>query len=504
MSRIEDFYPANRDLVIDVINNGKIRRDEIYELFKKVIKNPESSDNEIFFIIYKFLIENPKFLDYDRLSEITGLKGQILKEIFENKHTKVFFPVVNNEHSNIATAYVIKTSYNHPFNCFSKVYQEDLEVIKSFIKSKNKDFSDFFVFFDKNFKGKSFMLAVVSALLLPEELLKNYCFTGRINEKGRILEVDYIPEKTDAAERKNLKLISHKTAESIDDIIFYLSSNEIDIPFIILNQEEFEIKKSIKKIENKIKESKELYSLEKIEKFFDLKMEDLYLQTVDIKPDPVEWENLLNLFKQKLIEIYKKLPSPTVTLHIATSVSTLSFGLGIITGSKRSYILYHFQNDKYFPVFVLNTLENIKKIRKPIKDIFNSSKYLAIEERRTEKKSDEVNLILYTANSDLKGETLNFIGSSDYVYIELKKFQGNIPPDPDVWTGIVSELFSVINTLKNEYGRINLFMSCPTILSFALGMAVGHFVNISVFHYYRETGQKYIKVFNTLKLKPVV
>lgn len=500
MSLVKHFYKEDKKIFRELLKNQEIKPEEYIDLYE-ILKN--SNDDEDIFYIYDFLDKNPEAIDYKKLSKITGLDISILNKIFKTKPVKAYFPIANNNHSEIATAYIFKFEKELPFNSFTK--KPELENIKKLIKGKNLDIKDFFVIFDKNFKQTSYLLAVISGLFLPEEILSRYAFTGEVNSEGEINEVDFIPQKEEACKKEGLKLINPDIISNLDELLFYLNSKEIDIPFLALNQPKEEIKKSIKKIESKIKERKPLYSVEKLLKIFDLKEENLFIKIDRIPPEKEKWQEILSSFSEKIKNIYSIALPSKITLHIATSIASLSFGMGVILGAKRSYILYHFQNEEYFPLIDLSTPEKSRKIKHVKKDILQKQDYINLE-INIKQNTKEANLILYLASHNPVADVVNFTKNENYIYISDKNYQGSIPLKTEIWREYISEIYSAINMTKEKYliNKFNLFISSPSIMALALGMAVGDFMDIAVYNYYRELPEKYFKVFETLQLKTIV
>ena len=70
------------------------------------------------------------------------------------------------------------------------------------------------------------------------------------------------------------------------------------------------------------------------------------------------------------------------------------------------------------------------------------------------------------------------------LFVQLKKGQGQITFESD-WLRIVQETNSLLNHLKQLYhwNRTHIFQTSPNAICMALGIALGHFVPATVYHY---------------------
>ncbi|HPH71576.1 MAG TPA: SAVED domain-containing protein, partial [Candidatus Cloacimonas sp.] len=71
------------------------------------------------------------------------------------------------------------------------------------------------------------------------------------------------------------------------------------------------------------------------------------------------------------------------------------------------------------------------------------------------------------------------------------------------WLPYVQEINSALNAAreKNHWQRIHLFQTAPIALCMALGIAIGHFVPIDVYHYqFNASEPKYRCMFSMDKI----
>lgn len=484
--------------------------------------------NSIKFLVYNQIRKNEHLFDIKELSKILKLPEMAIKKIFKTEPIEVKFPIALNKKSKLASAYIIPLNKPIEKNSFpaNKDIEDGLKTIKTLIRNKDLPVKDFFVIFDEDFTGKSFMLSVFAGLTLPEYALKNFIFTGVLNEEGEIFPVDYIKEKETLAKKKNLKLLTPYHLDNVDELIYYLGTQQIDIPFVFLiKRPEGEEKLALQKIELKIKEKSPLFSIEKLNNIFDIKEEDLFINNDEFLPeitfDDIEKENQwikqIQLFQEKLQNIYSKFSYKNRILHIGLAVpSSLAMGLGIKLGTKKPVVIYHYQSDEYIPVIDLSDKKKLRKIKYIRKDIYKNLKNIEVFKPTSLTKDTAVAIWLASHNlyndvqNYLKQKKLNF----SLLKIESKAFQGDIPLpedfediDKDYWIRYISEIYSVLNILKNKENieRFHFFISTPVALAFGLGMAIGHFWDGIIYNFSFKGQEKYYPVFkiNDTRLRSI-
>ncbi len=107
--------------------------------------------------------------------------------------------------------------------------KKSLSVVKKFY---GKPFA---VFFEEEFSGKSFMLPLAISLCvknIPEHLI----FTGKIDARGNIFEVEEVDRKLSIAKKKGLKLISPSQVGNFSTIKAFLDKTEWNLPFYITSE----------------------------------------------------------------------------------------------------------------------------------------------------------------------------------------------------------------------------------------------------------------------------
>ncbi len=464
-------YLKDEQKLQKLLKNGNLKPEHKEDLYK--ILTDKNLGIETKFLAYLQIRKNEYLFDIEMLSEVLSLPQIAVKKIFKSEPIEVKFPIALDHKSQLATAFIIPldTSINKNSFPYPEEIETGLKTIKHLIQGLNVPADDFFVVFDKDFSGKSFMLSVFAGLTLPEEALKSFAFTGVLNEKGEVFSVDYIEKKEAAAEKQGLKLITPEHIDVVDELLYYLGEENIDIPFIFMvKRPEDEPYKSLKKLEKKIKEKSPYFSLEKLKKIFGLKEEDLFINHTEVLPvldfNRIDTENIwlkqVESFEDKLKNIYSKFDYKNRVLHIALAVpSSLAMALGIKLGAKKPVVIYHYQSDEYIPVLNLSDLNSLRKI----KHINKNKEYKNIDVIFPEKfkSKEDVAVAIWLASHSLYSDVEDYLNKTgknyDLIKIEAKSYQGNLPlpqtsegVDEDYWTWFILEIYSTLNILKNQEG----------------------------------------------------
>ncbi len=507
---------------------GNIPEKEKEELYKLLID--KKIPNEIKFLVFNQIKKREDLFDIEKLAKILNLPEIVIKKIFKSIPIEVKFPIALNEKSELATAYIIPLTKPIEKMTFStdKEIEQGLKTIKTFLQNKKYSTQNFFVIFDKNFTGKSFLLSIVAGLLLPKENIKDFAFTGVINEEGEVFQVGYIPAKSSAAKNKDLKLITPEEIDTIDELVYYLGDEPIDIPFILMvSRPENESFQALDKLEKKIKEIKPYFSLEKLKKFFDIDLENLILHYKERLPIITEeqvieenpWIQQVLYFETKLKNIYSKLKFKNRILHLGMAVpASLSMALGIKLGTKKPIVIYHYQSDEYIPVIDLSKKEKLRKIKYIKKNIYHHLQNIEFNISENSKNRKNFAVSIWLASHSPYSDTEHYIESKNkdwgLIKIESKEFQGDIPMPGEFeniaqnyWINYVSEIYSTLNIIKNEnkIDNFHFFLSVPVPIAFALGMAIGHFWNGFIYNYDQKLEERYYPVFslNYKRLKSI-
>lgn len=167
--------------------------------------------------------------------------------------------------------------------------------------------------------------------------------------------------------------------------------------------------------------------------------------------------------------------------------SVFAFGLGAALGSNYSYTILQFNNGEY-------------------KEAITTSRYLKTIDNKTDKieitennviNNTECDILLHFASHAPKNPTTNQNFKQNIVI--KSKVTGNISLED--YTEYVRQINVALNQIKEKYHfkTINLVLSMPVAMAFALGWAVGKFLNANLYNYFPNTAS-YYKVFNLTKL----
>ncbi len=493
----------DKKFLLAKIRDGKFENElfQTYEYFKK-------DDNEIKFELYKSIRKHHDLLDIPALAKILSLPEKVISDIFQSNYKVSYFPIYlpHKKEAKVAKMIVVELNrYNQPV-----VFTYDKE-IKSAVETVSKiTGKNFFVIFSDNFQHTSFMLSLYAALNYPQEILDKFAFTGIIGIDKDIYDVEAVEEKRKAVKKEGKILISSHEVKEVEELDFWIGRSYIPVPFIQLANKDIE--KALKDLENSIKEKERYFSTKNLERIYSIDKNDILLYHPENLPvEEKFWTDYINKdFASKVSSILKKAGTKNVVFHIAVGISALAFGLGVKFGSRQPCVLYHWQKGKdksYFPVMNLENSETLRSIKEIDHSILENPKYCDIY-IPDEKDFSEVAIALHIASHPLYSDVKNYLKANGknipVIRISLKEKQGNLPVDED-WKKYVVEINSIIAKLKDNkgIGHIHLFLSVPTVIAFALGMAIGHVVNIPV---YSKTSSKephelYKKVFETFNIK---
>ncbi|WP_297455375.1 SAVED domain-containing protein [Persephonella sp.] len=499
-------YKNKPERLKEILRSGAVEPKEVDELYQ--LLNDKTTSNEIKFLIWTQIKKREDLFDIEKLSKLLKTSELNTKKIFKSTPIEVKFPIALNNKGELATAYIIPLPKPIDTLTFSSNLEirQALSTIKQLLKTKKHQIQNFFVVFDRDFTGKSFMLAVTAGLLLPEENIKNFAFTGVVNEEGEIFEVSYIPQKEEIAKSHNLKLITPDSLDKIDELIYWLGDKPVDIPFVYLvKRPPQETTIALNKIEKKIKKKEKDFSINGLKNILGIERKDLAISYENslpaITPEQLSEENewikqVLN-FEEKLKNIYSKVDLKKRVLHIGLSVPiSLAMGLGIKLGTKKPVLVYHYQSDEYIPVIDLSTTAKLRKIKYIRKNIQKQMKNIEVEIPENIESWENVAVAIWLASHSPYGDVQNYLETTGrnwpLIKIESREFQGDIPlpqdfediPE-DYWIRYVSEIYSVLNVLKVKYQiqKYHFFLSVPVPIAFALGMAIGHFWDGYVYNF---------------------
>ncbi len=337
---------------------------------------------------------------------------------------------------------------------------------------------NFAVFFEDFFIGKSFMLPLAVALDI-KKVSENLRFTGGLNIKGNILEVDYVREKLEYAKKQGFRLITPFQVKNFSTIKTYLEKEKWDIPFYLTNTKKDEFLTFLSSYEGE-KVLAEFEVLKGIELFYELSEEDFYIVSGQLVSKE-DWEKICEDFYKKIFKIKNCLPG-VKTFHLGMrGAVSLGFALGILFSHFDPFVFYHYQTvggvAKYHPIFVEEPrfLKERVKTYKYIKPSF-------------EKKGEDLVVILnfshHEPTADVKKYVSSFLKEPSFLILETD-FKGNLPIE--TFREVAKESASFIQDIREEHSfkSYHFFFSCPLAIAFMIGLAFGHYVDGFIYNYQR-------------------
>ncbi len=401
---------------------------------------------------------------------------KLIKELLpieeNSKPIRFTFPTVplrDNGESKLNEAFAFKSK-----ETFSNKEKIKLNSVEKFLGHKVG-----VIFKDADFDGESFQAPLAYSLKfgeIPESVL----ISGYLQPNGDF-EADKIEEKRQLAQKHGKILIGKGNILKLHD---FLSKEKVQIPLIV-GRETRDYKNAFL---NLVKE----YDLDTLEGSFD--KEKLIVKFPGYLSPSEEWKSYIERFKDVIGEI-KKLPNFS-SLHLGLDApAPLCLGMGVVTGTGRiGLAIYHFEGGKYKKVIDLR--ENSRKIKK------RTEKFKRVKVEEEIKGRDKALIAVQLASHETREKTraLSEELFCDFYYISAKD-KGAIDLNFD-WSELVSEVYEEINRVYSFYKEIELIMSVPTPIAFALGMAAGHYWPIRVWQYFREV-EGYRPVLTVNELEPV-
>lgn len=350
-----------------------------------------------------------------------------------------------------------------------------LLVIKKFL---NKNFA---VFFSADFSGDSFMLPLAVTLSIkrvPEDLR----FTGKLNFKGDILDVEFLHEKLEFAKKRGLRLITPVQVKKFSIIKNYLEKEKWDVPFYITSSGEEEFKGFLNSIS--VNKEKEDFSLLKgLEIFYGLEEKEFYIVTGQLT-EKESWKKVCEDFSQKLFKIRHILPGVKIFHLGIRGAVALSFALGVLFSHFDPFVFYHYQvlegSPRYIPIPVLTP--RILKERLPEYKIIKPN-----FERVGEDLVIILNFSHHEPTADVKRFVKERLENPSFFIVETER-KGNLPVD--MFIEVARETAGVIQKIREEHSfrSYHFFFSCPVPIAFMVGLAFGHYVDGAIYNYEKEEG----------------
>ncbi len=345
-----------------------------------------------------------------------------------------------------------------------------LSVVKKFYGSP------FAVFFEEKFSGKSFMLPLAVALCV-ENLPDGLVFTGKIDFKGNIFEVDEVEKKVSIAEKEGLRLITPSQVGNVSTIKAFLDREKWNLPFYITSESCEEAEHFLCFVKEEAV-SEEFNFLKGLEIFYDIPKKELCLLTGRLSKEK-DWQGACRNFYQRVNWLKRRLYGKKIFHFGIRGPACLAMGLGVLWGSQEPFVIYHYQAGEYHPIEVLNPRE--------IKERCKNFQFLKVD---FEKKGQELVVMLDFSHHELVADVKEFVREKlenpSFLLIKHKR-SGNISPLE--FKEVVKETASLIQEIRKEkaFETFHFFFSCPVAVAFMLGVAFGHYTRGFLYNYQKET-----------------
>ncbi len=395
------------------------------------------------------------------LRKVFGASEEGVRGFFNGKYKEFCFPVVGSGHAEFVNAFLIEGSNEVLTNL--KGIKKYLKPVKEFIGK------GFWIFFDKEFSGSSFQLPTVLNLYV-ENMPSDVMFSGAVDKNGNIRTADKLEEKRKLAESRGLRFVEPYQFKNVQEIKEWFDANRYDVPLYITKTAdgwEGEWKKYLSSL--CVKEAEEL--VKKLE----------ILSGVETKPLVVgqlvgkAWEEVAKTFWKRFKDTERRLHGKE-KWHIAINgPSALAFALGVLFGSQKPFIFYHFQNNTYHPIPV----DNVRELKERSKNLEKVS-------LKFEKGGKNLVVMLSFAHHDMESRVKEYvlqkIKSPSYLLIESER-SGNITVED--MKELAKECANLIQNIKKEqsFEDFHFFFSTPVPIAFMVGLAFGHYEDGWIYNY---------------------
>ncbi len=497
-ARLMFLYNTDKSFLKSLLKNyldGNIKNILLSEILDLLSENLE---RDFLFLIFK-IFRKHRYIFRDYINQIASklkIDIDILEKIFDDnsKEFEFYFPITDGKNVDICRGFLIISPESRNVFCN---FDSKVKSIKKLLDILNLQV-DVIILFDKDFLGNSFELPLYYILEFENEKIFNkFILSGSVEPDGKIILNESI-SKEKLAKKLDKKLLKLSHIKDFKTLIPFLKGKILHIPlFFSIDKDNYFFNFLEEHILLNFNLLKEIFNIDKKDLLFNIEVDEskAWYEILDI---------IGNLFLENVFWKIKNNYKPI--FHIAFKIpSVLSLGLGIkFDCGKVPMIIYHFFNRKYIPAIDLNqdprkikTIMDVDpfdfiEIKKDTYKNFNSNKDLialiSIQLASHTTKGYE----FYELRDNLK------VSEIYYLYPKNKNNIGNIPFE--IWHNFVKEIYSAISYVKSKgYKKLALVMSMPVFLVFALGLALGNYWNIDVYHFSRKK-EKYIFAFNAKEL----
>ena len=482
-------------IILQYIQQDRVQEDEEQWVYNLLIKAKNS-----YIKLNSFLWLSAKSKYLEKISELWEISEAQIKAISEKQPKIALFPVVDSQkNASLAKAFIYKLESSEP-----KAIAILGDKFENFGYLAKLGKQNCIIGFDTNITGNSWQLAVLATLLAKDEnLISKIAFSGIVLPSGDIITAEEIEAKKCCYQQLVYRVKNYAQLDA------WLNTETIPIPIIQYQGEESELIHWQKALEEKVQEKFSWFSYELMEDFYGITTKDLAIFGKGTLPfDENAWQKLLReQVKDKFPFLEDKVMPKKVLWFYAGQISTLQLGIGALFGFKRavSILQMEFSHTTYSEVFTLYGKENARQL-KNVSVKKEDYQYIQSELLINEPLKNELGFIIYLGSHNPIGEAKDFCQNNlqvnNFLIIKAKQNQGVMETSQN-WLPFVQEINSALNAAreKNHWQRIHLFQTAPIALCMALGIAIGHFVPIDVYHYqFNASEPKYRCMFSMDKI----
>ena len=420
------------------------------------------------------------------------LEDSIKTALLQGELMEVPVPVVDpsSNSGKISRIYLIKNS--------PKLWT-NLQEYQSILVNKIKPLTgkNFIALFEEKLEGYSFLLPLAVALIKPQ-LLENFCFSGNLEADGKLIPVSGIKEKTEACRKEEKTLITSNDFENLAQLLEYLGSTPKPLPIFIAtkNRPLDVLKQNFKLLTNNIKNYLS-------EDFFKRVINDLPYKDLGFLTKGDDWKRALELFERWIEKLDATFED--AELHIALDgPAALAFAYGIMHGTHKRAVFYHFHGGNYYPLVVVNE-ETSRGLKKFVKDPKLVEWDFLPYEGRTN--TDTLAVVLDMVSHPIAEKVKQFLKEENIkadILLITHSERGNLNINR-LWTEDIAEIFSLIREYFNKkpYEEILFFFGTPVALAFGLGVAFGHYAKGKIYSYFPNRKPQYVEVLKLEEIKKV-
>jgi hypothetical protein len=433
------------------------------------------------------------------LGQLLGFEPSELRSIPHSSPKEAMFPVIGasgKAYLAKAIVFIIPSKISRAVAIFSQRITEynHLSVLSR---------TSCIIGFDTAVEGDSWQLAVLAALLSKTGGPGNLAFSGIVQADSEIKSADGLEAKQDCCLQHGLRLVHRVRKASHLDA--WINQSVIPIPVLQFNGSESECKHWQQTLQSSVQDDFDWFSYDALEDFFGISKRDLSIGSKgDMAFDTKVWQDFL---ETKVLGFFAALEQRLIPKKIiwfyAGQISSLQFGIGAIFGFKRAIAILQleFSSTTYRKVFALYGKQNARELKNV--SIKSEEKIMIESELQVNNpENKELGLILYFGSHNPIGEAkdfcLQFAGVENFLVMRARDNQGTIETK-DNWLRWIQEINSELNRARENFHwkRIHLFQTAPTSLCMALGIAIGHFLPIQIYHYqFNASEPKYRAVYS--------